>query len=362
MADYINGNICYNDEWRKIPFTGSIVGGLQDGRSVVVTGRVLPGAQRFHVNLQCGSWPGAVIALHCNPRYDSGPSGYVVANAFQGSWGSEERKAPSPFPQGCPFTLMILIATNGNHFMEFRHRVPFNTVDTIVVDGKVEVNSIVFQGPSVSPSLSIPSRFFFPSQAAFPVNPFSPKLLATIFPASAKQSSKWPKICSSFQCTFMNSERFHWLACVLLCFYPQYPPPFLPPAAYAVPYKTIINGGLYSGKTINIQGVVNPTAKRFSVNLQSRAGIVLHYNPRFDENVVVRNSFLGGVWGPEERGGGMPFHRGNAFTITVICNPQGYSVMLNGAQVHSFDHRHHNLQEIDVLEVSGDLSLTSVMA
>uniref|UniRef100_A0AAY4BKA1 Galectin n=1 Tax=Denticeps clupeoides TaxID=299321 RepID=A0AAY4BKA1_9TELE len=277
---------------QKIPFTGSIVGGLQDGRSVVVTGRVLPGAQRFHVNLQCGSWPGAVIALHCNPRYDSGPSGYVVANAFQGSWGSEERKAPSPFPQGCPFTLMILvtpesykIATNGNHFMEFRHRVPFNTVDTIVVDGKVEVNSIVFQGPSVS-------------------------------------------------------------ALKLNCL-------------RAVPYKTIINGGLYSGKTINIQGVVNPTAKRFSVNLQSRAGIVLHYNPRFDENVVVRNSFLGGVWGPEERGGGMPFHRGN---ITVICNPQGYSVMLNGAQVHSFDHRHHNLQEIDVLEVSGDLSLTSVMA
>uniref|UniRef100_A0AAY4BHY5 Galectin n=1 Tax=Denticeps clupeoides TaxID=299321 RepID=A0AAY4BHY5_9TELE len=322
----------------KIPFTGSIVGGLQDGRSVVVTGRVLPGAQRFHVNLQCGSWPGAVIALHCNPRYDSGPSGYVVANAFQGSWGSEERKAPSPFPQGCPFTLMILvtpesykIATNGNHFMEFRHRVPFNTVDTIVVDGKVEVNSIVFQGPSVSalklnclrasllslfkPSLSIPSRFFFPSQAAFPVS------------------------INSFNHHFSRDE-----------------------SIAAVPYKTIINGGLYSGKTINIQGVVNPTAKRFSVNLQSRAGIVLHYNPRFDENVVVRNSFLGGVWGPEERGGGMPFHRGNAFTITVICNPQGYSVMLNGAQVHSFDHRHHNLQEIDVLEVSGDLSLTSVMA
>uniref|UniRef100_A0AAY4BH63 Galectin n=1 Tax=Denticeps clupeoides TaxID=299321 RepID=A0AAY4BH63_9TELE len=261
----------------KIPFTGSIVGGLQDGRSVVVTGRVLPGAQRFHVNLQCGSWPGAVIALHCNPRYDSGPSGYVVANAFQGSWGSEERKAPSPFPQGCPFTLMILV-----------------TPESYKVRG-------------------------------------------------AESGLLQPKTCGAL---------FFWP--LTLKTHQQH--------VTAVPYKTIINGGLYSGKTINIQGVVNPTAKRFSVNLQSRAGIVLHYNPRFDENVVVRNSFLGGVWGPEERGGGMPFHRGNAFTITVICNPQGYSVMLNGAQVHSFDHRHHNLQEIDVLEVSGDLSLTSVMA
>lgn len=63
---------------------------------------------RFHVNLQCGSHSGADIALHFNQRYES--SGYVVHNTCQSRcWGSEERKYESPFPQGQPFTLQILV-------------------------------------------------------------------------------------------------------------------------------------------------------------------------------------------------------------------------------------------------------------
>lgn len=47
--------------------------------------------------------------------------------------------------------------------------------------------------------------------------------------------------------------------------------------------------------------------------------------------------------------------------LTIVCSPQGYNVSVNGNQVHTYNHRHGGLQEIDVLEVEGDLTLSSVM-
>ncbi|KAA0702126.1 32 kDa beta-galactoside-binding lectin 32 kDa GBP [Triplophysa tibetana] len=225
------------------------------------------------------------IALHFNPRYENG-SGYVVHNTSQkGNWGSEERKYDNPFPSGQPFNLQILvtqdaykISTNGGHFMDFRHRVAFSQVDTISVNGKVELNSIGFQNPAT------------------------------------------------------------------------------------VPYKTVINGGLYPGKNITIQGIINPNAYRIKFNLRHGSGIALHYNPRFDENLVVRNSLHLESWGSEERFGGMPFQKGQPFQVTLSCNPHHFNVFVGGQQAHTYNHRFTKLNEIDILEVSGDLQLTLVQA
>ncbi|XP_060800033.1 galectin-9-like [Neoarius graeffei] len=277
----------------QIPFTGSIQGGLRDGKSITVNGRVLPGANRFHVNLQSGSRPDANIALHFNPRYDSS-SGYIVINTKQNNcWGTEERIHQALFPMGSPFNLQILvkhhsykISVNGIHVTDYKHHIPFNMVDTIAVDGMVAVNTISFQDAEV--------------------------------PSAAAQAS------------------------------------------YSVPYKTTINGGLWPNKNISIQGVVNHQASRFVINLRHRNGIAFHYNPRFDENLVVRNTQTMEQWGSEERSGEMPFHKGQTFQVIISCNPQHYNVFVNGKQTHTYNHRFTNLWEIDVLEVSGDLSLTGV--
>ncbi|RXN34999.1 GTPase IMAP family member 8-like protein [Labeo rohita] len=68
---------------------------------------------------------------------------------------------------------------------------------------------------------------------------------------------------------------------------------------------------------------------RFSINLRHRFGIAFHYNPRFDENVVVRSTFAGGAWGTAERSEPMPFKAGQPMTITIICGPHQYEVFVN---------------------------------
>uniref|UniRef100_A0A3Q3B0U0 Galectin n=1 Tax=Kryptolebias marmoratus TaxID=37003 RepID=A0A3Q3B0U0_KRYMA len=238
-------------------------------------GRVLPHANRFHVNLQCGSRAGADIALHVNPRYDGQP--YMVTNTFQhGCWGSEERKHNLPLPSGSNFTLQITvtrdfyqISVNGGTFMDFRHRLAYQQVDTISVDGSVEVSSISFMS--------------------------------------------------------------------------------------VVPYKNFISGGLHPGRTIMIQGTI-----LFHVNLSHPSGIALHYNPRFNENAVVRNTKLLDRWSSEERGGGMPFQWGQPFTLTFICENNVFRVVVNGMQAHVYNHRFTPLSNINILEIDGDVQLSSV--
>ncbi|NXV07488.1 LEG5 protein, partial [Cettia cetti] len=58
---------------------------------------------------------------------------------------------------------------------------------------------------------------------------------------------------------------------------------------------------------------------RFHINLRAGGDVVLHVNPRLDEGGdVVRNSFLGGSWGQEERDLPCcsPFQHGRYFDVS----------------------------------------------
>lgn len=54
---------------------------------------------------------------------------------------------------------------------------------------------------------------------------------------------------------------------------------------------------------------------RFHVDFVKGGDVVFHFNPRFHEQTVVRNSQLGGYWGPEERDGMFPFIQGRQFEV-----------------------------------------------
>eukprot|EP00063_Salmo_salar_P077384 XP_014052219.1 PREDICTED: galectin-9-like [Salmo salar] len=141
----------------SVPFTGSIQGGLHEGKTITVTGRVLPGARRFHVNLQCGSEDKPDVALHFNPRYDESKHHVACNTMLCSKWGPEERKYYIPMTQEERFTLIFLVnrdsysvIVNGVHFMEYLHRMLITRVDTIFVYGDVEIECIAFSNPAVT--------------------------------------------------------------------------------------------------------------------------------------------------------------------------------------------------------------------
>ncbi|KAM9456259.1 galectin-9-like [Clarias gariepinus] len=302
----------------KLPFRGFIQGGLFDGKTITVTGRVLAGAEGFCVNLQCGTNASSDIALHFNPRY-AGNSGHVVCNTLQNSrWGSEQRSKLTSLPRGSDFTLTFLVnrdsysvMVNGGHFLDFLHRLPVSRVDVISVDGGVEITSISFQNP-VASLVAQPS-----------------------FAQKVQASYTFPGVSAT-------------------------PPPYSSSLAYVLPYKTILQGGLYPGRVITVYGCVNHNADRFCINLSYNSGIAFHFNPRFNENVVVRNSLMNGCWGHEEKSGGLPFYRGQQFTVNITCDTQCYRISVNGIQMFTYNHRHYLLQQIDILEVDGNVTVGSV--
>uniref|UniRef100_A0A8C0J1I8 Galectin n=1 Tax=Chelonoidis abingdonii TaxID=106734 RepID=A0A8C0J1I8_CHEAB len=107
---------------------------------------------------------------------------------------------------------------------------------------------------------------------------------------------------------------------------------------------------------------LSPVWFRFHVNLKWGDHIALHLNPRFSEKTIVRNSQLHQSWGPEERGlpSGMPLHRGQSFTIWILCDAHCFKVAVNGQHQFEYNHRVPNLQQIDRLEIGGDVTLICV--
>ena len=60
----------------------------------------------------------------------------------------------------------------------------------------------------------------------------------------------------------------------------------------------------------------------------NKQNIAFHFNPRFDEQVVVRNTKKGGVWGSEERQQPyFPFRHGQEFKMVIFSDPEKFQVI-----------------------------------
>ncbi|KAL1779741.1 galectin-9 isoform X2 [Sigmodon hispidus] len=316
-----------------IPFSGTIQGGLQKGLQITLQGTIHSSASRIMVNFQTGQ-DEHDIAFHFSPRFEDG--GYVVCNTMEkGKWGPEEKMMQMPFQKEKPFELCFLVhnldfkvMVNKSFFMHYSHRIPYHLVDTIVVNGSVELSLITFQTGGHKPKKSL-------GQVA-----------QTVIQTVHNISLQTPPIV----CPGCMQEA------------PGIQPVECPNLAYPVPFFATIPYGFNPSRSIIISGTVLPNAKSFHINLLRGTDIAFHLNPRFGENTIIRNNLINSSWGPEERSlpGKMPFNQGQDFTVWILCEDHCFKVVVDGQHLCEYLHRLKDLQAIAGLEVAGDVHLTHV--
>ncbi|KAI1295332.1 Galectin-4 [Halotydeus destructor] len=305
-----------------LPFWGVIPGGLKIGSLIIINGHVLPDATSFQFNFIAGevvndqTKRNADIGLHFNARFGRE---IVVRNTRQnGGWGPEEREPKLlPFQNGRMFEVMFLVeqtefkvAVDGKHFVSYKHRLPFTSLKILNIEGTLIVQKIEYR-----------------QEVAFgPGNPM---------PVVGFNTS-------------------------------GYLPPIFNPT---LPFQLPLVGGLKAGLMVYISGKPTPTASRFFIEFMKTlpgqsleiADVAMHFNPRFDEKIVVRNSRFSGFWGEEHRlSPEFPFAPGANFDMIIRIEGNRYLIAVNGQHFIEFFHRLMPLNTVNMLHIDGDLGITTI--
>ncbi|CAG6008425.1 unnamed protein product [Menidia menidia] len=132
----------------SVPYSSLIPGGMYPKRTVIIRGMLPYGAEKMAVNFVVSR--SKDIAFHMNPRLREGA---VVRNSrVGGRWGQEDRElGSSPFMEGQYFDMSIRcgnqrfkVFVNGQHLLDFFHRVPLAEIDRLEVDGDVQISYVHF--------------------------------------------------------------------------------------------------------------------------------------------------------------------------------------------------------------------------
>ncbi|GBN87579.1 Galectin-4 [Araneus ventricosus] len=135
----------------------------------------------------------------------------------------------------------------------------------------------------------------------------------------------------------------------------------------SIPYAYPIYGGLKPGMMIYISGRPTSNPNKFSINLQQGAAeypppdVAFHFDPRFFNRSVVRNSRTNGVWATEETHiSHFPFHPGVSFDLVIRVEANRYAVSINGQHFTDFRHRLKPLKKFDTLYIYNDVTISSI--
>jgi len=128
---------------------------------------------------------------------------------------------------------------------------------------------------------------------------------------------------------------------------------------YPIPYRGGIPGSFGPGRKLFITGVPEHNVNKFEINLYSGNDIALHYNPRFHDKIVVRNTRRGGSWEHEEREGKFPFVKDKQFDLVIVSEGDALQIFVDGEHQSTFVNRIPAFS-IDGLGIEGDLQLQAI--
>ncbi|XP_009075994.1 PREDICTED: galectin-2 [Acanthisitta chloris] len=114
-----------------------------------------------------------------------------------------------------------------------------------------------------------------------------------------------------------------------------------------------------TGDTLKIKGKITVGTAGFSINLgYSLADLALHFNPRFNESVIVCNSKVSNVWQTEHRDNHLCFSRGCTVKFIIEMLADKFHVQLPNGHEVIFPNRHHYCK-ITYLNIAGGFKISS---
>nr|AIG13081.1 galectin/galactose-binding lectin [Ridgeia piscesae] len=140
------GAMVYPPSPPAVPYSAPFPGGMRVGCMIFISGKVKKSPDKFAVDLL---FEGG-IAFHFNPRLNGS---VVVCNTLEGdNWGPEERTSTFPFKAQENFEIIIMceqdkfkVAVGGRHLLEYKHRIPYQTVTKFSIHGDISLTHVRVQ-------------------------------------------------------------------------------------------------------------------------------------------------------------------------------------------------------------------------
>lgn len=298
---------------------------LQTGTCIIIRGKVRRDCTRFAINLLWHRGPKSDVAFHFNPRL---ALRYIVRNSrINNSWGDEETTSIEKFnlQRNKIFEIQIVaadrefyVSLDGRHICAYVFRIPLEKINRITVEGLVDIQNVQHKEVDNYPATAVEVPYVVPVGDG-----------ADGAGAEGDRANK----------------------------------------NLVVPLTATLPNGFKQGWQLEILGRVKILPSAFYINLQQGSSlwphpiIPLHLNPRFytsyGNHLFVRNSWMNGEWGTEERTPGFQFTPGQEFHLAIRKNSNHFSVWVDGTLAGEFQFR-TPVDDIDAVYIHGDIHVYSI--